>query len=713
MEEILRQLKASKVLYEQFFHEHPKPSCVFTSTGKVEQINKAFSTLLGYSPEGAKGKHYSELIAPHTLFDAVNAYQKTLRGEQMEMDLSFLTYQGERVEARTHFFPISEGQNTNGIFAQLEDLSSFRSLQKLTHGQNQILSSMTKNNPMDSVMQEIISLFEDITGGHVVILSGSEQDNNITLYTCEGQFFDFPLLYDDRMKQVTLSQNIQDDARWDYHRKLLKRKNFESGCVFPVFNDNKEWVGAFCLFFPVINALSDKTLDTIKEGGYLTSIAFQHYRSKEQIHFLAFHDPLTGLPNRRLFDKKLKEVYEQARIEKQTFSVLFIDLDRFKIINDTYGHQFGDEFLEEVAKRIDLSVRKDDLVSRRGGDEFTVLLQNASFETAGIIASRIVGILEAPFLMDGIEVSTSPSIGIGIFPHHGNTLDELLQRADEALYQAKKNGGNMYKFHDDALEEQLQEKIQIEKHLRQALKNNELSLHYQPKVSLQTEEVVGMEALLRWYSPSLGQVTPTKFIPIAEETGLIIPIGLWVFEQVCLQLKKWEDTMFADLSISVNLSMKQFFKPTLIPSIEQLLTVTQINPARLEIEITESMTMDVEVSKRVLNDLKSLGFQVSIDDFGTGYSSMSYLKHFPIDIIKVDRSFLTDMSPGSLNRNILNAIFVISKALGYQTVAEGVETVEQIEVLKTLECDLVQGFCFSKPLPIDECEVFCKKRIDV
>lgn len=706
MENMLKRLSGSMALYKCFFEEHPKASCALTPTGEILLINGAFSSLSGYLFEDIKGKHYHELISSSCTSRTKEAFKKALKGNSAEVETILLTKEGETQQVSIYFFPIFENGTLKGIFAEVEDTSHIQTLRRLTHGQNQILKSITKNKSFEYIMNDIISLFEDATKGKVFILVGSDTVEEMIMYSSVSGQETMNIPFELRMNHLTISQNIETDTRWDKHRDFLNRHNFKSGYVFPIFNEEKEQLGTFSLFLNETNAIDERILETVKEGGYLASIALQHYRSKEKIQLLAFQDPLTGLSNRRLFDEKLKEVFERSRAKEKEFSVLFIDLDRFKVINDTYGHKFGDTFLEKVAGRIKSCVRSTDLVSRRGGDEFTVLLENGSFKAAENIARRIVEQLEQPFIINGVEVSTSPSIGIGVFPYHGQDTDELLRRADEAMYQAKREGGNMFKFHDEFLEQKLQEKLQIEKHLQKALKNNELSLHYQPKVSLHSGEIEGVEALIRWVSPVLGFVPPAKFIPIAEETGLIVPIGKWVVETACEELKKWEHTKYSNLSISINLSIKQFFKPDFVTSIKETIEQTSINPSLLELEITESMTMNVEQAKTILTELKALGVMISVDDFGTGYSSLSYLSYFPFDAVKVERSFISALSQGKQSLDILRSIFLISKTLQYQVVAEGVETKEQLDILKQLDCDLVQGYFFSKPLPKEALEDF-------
>ncbi|HYT15672.1 MAG TPA: EAL domain-containing protein [Burkholderiales bacterium] len=430
----------------------------------------------------------------------------------------------------------------------------------------------------------------------------------------------------------------------------------------------------------------------------------ERVRSEEQIQYLAYHDALTTLPNRALFSKILNHGISQAHRRKKELAVLFIDLDRFKNINDTLGHEAGDALLKEVGKRLKQSLRESDTVARLGGDEFVVLLEElADQKHVSVVAHKILTTLVKPFVTLGQEFRVTASIGISTYPADGEDERSLMKNADIAMYRAKEEGKNNFQFYSKELNEHSFERLTMESSLRRALERNEFELHYQPKVDLRTGRITGVEALLRWHHPDLGMVSPAQFIPMAEETGLIVPIGKWVLRTACRQHKAWQDQGLPRLSVAVNLSARQFSDENLLQDITSIVKESGIDPVLLELEITESMLMNnVEKAIRTLDALNEMGIRLAIDDFGTGYSSLSTLKRFPINTIKVDRSFIRDLPGGVDDRAIAGAIIAMGQALGMTVIAEGVETKEQADYLRGQSCDEFQGFYFKKAMPADE-----------
>lgn len=430
----------------------------------------------------------------------------------------------------------------------------------------------------------------------------------------------------------------------------------------------------------------------------LTNFAIQDERAEAErrIQHMATHDTLTGLPNRALFTQLLK----QALANDTRHAVLFIDLDRFKIINDSLGHSAGDRMLCEAAHRIQSSLPAGHTVARLGGDEFVVLLTDVADSAAPAHAARsILQALAAPLDIAGLECRPTASIGIAMYPSHGRDADTLIKAADTAMYLAKQDGKNDFRFYNTDVETQSLERLMLESSLRSALDLEQFSLQYQPKMSVQTGCVSGVEALLRWKHPQLGNLSPAQFIPLAEETGLIIPIGRWVMRTACRQAVKWQTLAMRPVSIAVNLSPRQFQHEHLLHDIDDILQETGLAPGLLQIEITESMVMqNVDRAIAVLRGMQARGIRLAIDDFGTGYSSMSLMKLFPIDTIKIDRSFVSDLETSQQDRAIATAIISMGKALGLTVVAEGVETLEQDAFLRKGGCDELQGFLFSRPV---------------
>jgi diguanylate cyclase (GGDEF)-like protein len=425
-------------------------------------------------------------------------------------------------------------------------------------------------------------------------------------------------------------------------------------------------------------------------------------QAEEVVKFAATHDPLTGLPNRVLLAERVNRAVASAKKQGGTTAVLFIDLDRFKNINDALGHEAGDRLLQNVADRLVRCVRRSDTVARQGGDEFVVLIED--FETPGDltqVAEKILAEVAEPMTVYGKEFQITASVGISAFPADGEDLRALLKNADIAMYRAKEQG-NAYQFYAQQMSAHSVERLELETALRQALERDELRLHYQPKVEARTGNVTGIECLLRWQHPTLGMLQPDQVVPLAEETGLIVPIGKWALRTACLQARAWAGEGLPLLRIAVNLSARQFVSPTLLDDVMQTIAETEMNARLIEFEVTESMMMrEPEEAVKLLRSLKAIGVQLTIDDFGTGYSSLAYLKRLPIDCVKIDASFVRGIPVDASDVAITETILAMSRNLGLKVVAEGVETHDQARFLEQGGCDEMQGFYFSKPLPAE------------
>jgi len=427
-------------------------------------------------------------------------------------------------------------------------------------------------------------------------------------------------------------------------------------------------------------------------------------RTEQQINYMATHDTLTGLPNRLMFSQLLNQAIRSAQRHKRQLAVFFIDLDRFKSINDSLGHEAGDRMLKEMARRFKKSLRADDVIGRLGGDEFVILTEEVDeLSQISSIAHKILSSTIKPIVLQGEECRITASIGISIYPGNGTDEQSLIKNADMAMYFAKEEGRNNYQFYSKDIQSLSNKRFSIETNLRRALERNELSLEYQAKVDFKTGRITGVEALLRWENPSLGSITPTQFIPVAEETGLIVPIGRWVMKTACAQNVAWQRQGLPPVCMAVNLSLRQLMDDNLLEDIKAALDESGMAPNLLELEITESMVMQNPAHMiAVLTDIKKMGVRLAIDDFGTGYSSLAQLKHFPIDTLKVDRSFIRNLPQDSDNQAIIEAVIAMGKTLKLTVVAEGVETQEQEDFLRNLICDEMQGFYFSKPVAPDQ-----------
>ncbi len=426
--------------------------------------------------------------------------------------------------------------------------------------------------------------------------------------------------------------------------------------------------------------------------------------SEDRIRHRAFHDPLTELPNRLLFQDRLLQAIAHAKRSHDQLAIMFMDVDHFKNLNDTLGHHMGDIFLHRLAAQLSQIIRVEDTVSRMGGDEFTILLTQISSEAdAASIANKILALFKTPFDLGGHNIHLGASIGIALYPNDGDNTDTLIRNADTAMYHAKERGRNNYQFFTPEMESRVRERVILEADLRKGLERDEFSLYYQPIYHLKTETVMGFEALIRWQHPESGFISPAKFIPIAEERGLIVPIGEWVLRKACQQLNHWSQQLNNSLYMSINISAHQFTREDFMRTVNELLSEYEFRPEQLIFEITETAMMDnLGHTIQTLKQLRAMGIQIAMDDFGTGYSSFTYLKQLPIDILKLDHTFMRDVMHDPDSAEIAASIIDLAKKLRLNVIAEGIETAEQLEFLKKHQCARGQGFLFSRPLPQNE-----------
>jgi diguanylate cyclase (GGDEF)-like protein/PAS domain S-box-containing protein len=503
-----------------------------------------------------------------------------------------------------------------------------------------------------------------------------------------------------------VSNTFLSDERTRPWHEQARQAGIASGAAMPLVR-NGSTLGVLLFYSQQKHEFDDEVVRLLERMAANVVFALdnmeheaERQRSRARIDYLASHDGLTGLPNRAMFSEVLNLSIATARRYQRKFAVMFLDLDRFKLINDSLGHEAGDQLLKEMSIRLTGCLRDSDVVARLGGDEFVVLVQElADPEQVAIVARKILAAAMKPFTLLGQECRVTASVGISMYPADAEDEPALMKNADLAMYFAKEEGKNNYQFYSRDIASQSLERLALETNLRRALERNEFTLHYQAKVDLKTGKINGVEALLRWHSAELGHVSPAQLIPVAEETGLIVSIGKWVLKTACVQNMAWQQQGLPPVCMAVNLSARQFSDPFLLQDIGQVLQDTGMDPQLLELEITEGMVIQhPEKAIKVLAAIKALGVRLAIDDFGTGYSSLGQLKHFPIDTLKVDRSFIRDIPDDSEDRAIAEAIIAMGKTLNLTVVAEGVETAAQETFLRQHACDEMQGYLISKPV---------------
>ena len=540
------------------------------------------------------------------------------------------------------------------------------------------------------------AIFEDAVVGIVQITpEGRPLSANRALAEMHG--YDSPEHLLAEVSNVAL-QLFVDPNRMDELRQVLDGNGVVRGAEIEVYRRDrtKKWV------LMSLRAVRDIHGNTLFEGT-VEDISDRKV-AEEQVQFLAYYDALTGLPNRALLRDRLSQALASARRRKDKVALLFLDLDRFKIVNDSLGHSVGDLLLNEVAARLKRFAREQDTVARLGGDEFLIVLTDVKdIPGAAIAAERLMDAMIAEFVVQGHRLMVSCSLGISIFPEHGADSETLIKNADAAMYRAKDYGRNNFQFFTGDMNSEVVERLTLENSLRLALDKKELFLVYQPQMDIATGRITGLEALLRWQNPELGLVPPDKFIRIAENSGLIVPIGEWVLRTACSQARKWQDEGLLAVPVAVNVSAVQFRQESFRKLIGRVLRETGLAPQYLELELTESLLLsNADVTLSVLRELKAMGLKLAIDDFGTGYSSFSYLKHFPVSKLKIDRSFVRDVAVNPDDAAITTAIISMAKGLNLKVIAEGVEDEAQMSFLRARQCDEIQGYYFSKPLAPEE-----------
>jgi len=668
--ELEKNLNQTILQYESLFKYSLDIIFSLDSRGCFTSINPIGEQLTGFSKEEIVLSYFDFWLVIEDKEKAQLYINKCLHGTPQKFETKIHSKSNKCIEVLISTVPIMNGEII-GLIGIAKDITARKEMERKLSKSEQRYRSLFQYNP-----DAILSL--DMDGNFVSLNPICSVISGYSNEELSKMNFSEIITKEDFEKTATSFQKAANGDPQTYESSIYHKDGhvvFLQATNIPIRVENK--------IVGVYGIIKDITKQKLAE---------------DQIEFMAFHDPLTSLPNRRLFKKRLNEALQKAEKGNFTVGVIYLDLDRFKLINDTLGHTTGDHLLIEVTRRLKKCLREQDTLSRQGGDEFTILLENVTNLEAQNIAETIIDSLRYPFKVDQNELYITPSIGISFFPWHSKSAEELLLKADIAMYKAKELGKNNYYLYNPMLEKESYEKLKIQNELYKALEAEQFILYYQPKIDIASKQLVGVEALLRWQHPK-GMVPPMKFISILEETGLIIPIGEWILREACRQNKSWQDQGYPPISISVNLSTRQFYQQNLISMVSSILAETGMSAKYLELEITESMTMDVNLASNILHELKELGVKVSIDDFGTGYSSLYYLKKFPIDGLKIDKSFIQDITTSHSDSNIVTTIIDMAHHLGLRVIAEGVETTEQLQFLEDNHCDEAQGYLFSPPLP--------------
>lgn len=676
---ITKRKKAEESLRKFSLAVEQSPSNIVITdlNARIEYANKGFERTTGYKLEEVLGKTPNILNSGKTSKETFTHLWKTIRSGEM--------WKGELINRRKDGSEYIELALITPVRQKNGDITHYLAIKE----------DITERKKLETEQRIASIAFESqegilITDANNVIIRVNKAFSSITGYSAKEAIGQTPSLLKSGKHDAEFYQKMWDKIKsTDSWQGEIWNRSKNDG-IYP------EWL--------TITAVKDETNQTTHYVATLVDIT-EYKIAEEKIKHLAFYDPLTGLANRRKLVDSLNHSIAMCDRENLQLAILMMDLDRFKAVNDTLGHLAGDELLKQVALRIANRLRATDLVARLGGDEFVVLLEDISNEDdAARVATDIVSDLSKPFaLSQNDDVRIGSSIGIALYPQHGRSPDALMDNADIALYQAKDQGRGCFAYFSESLTIAARERLDLEARLRRGIEQGELRVYYQAQVDISTGKITGAEALIRWQEPNNGLVPPYKFIPIAEETGLILQIGEWVLRDVCRQGKEWLDAGFAPIRLAVNVSPAQFKRGDMVNLVTTVLQETHYPAEWLELELTESGLMEhQEAVVGILNQLRDLGIHLAIDDFGTGYSSLAYLKRFPLDVLKIDKSFIDDIPHQADDMAIASAIISMGQTLGFKVLAEGVETVEQLDFLQLKGCDIYQGYIKSKPIPAEE-----------
>ncbi|MGG1400300.1 EAL domain-containing protein [Bacillus salipaludis] len=672
-------LQLNEQYYKSLFEQNPDIIITFDLEGRILNANKAVDAL-GYSLDDIRHKPFTPFIVPEELEETTLNFNKAVNGESVTYECEIFDQKGRKRDIAATNIPIYINGKITGVYAIIKEITVQKKAQKKLIEAEAKYRSLVENSLVGVYIYQNGKIM--YVNPRLCEITGYRHDEILSL-NLEDVIApkDYPSVLENFNKLIT---NV--DATTTYQFRMFRKDRVS--ITLETYGSKIDYNGEDAIIGTVIDITKRKN-------------------NEKMIKYMAYHDQLTDLPNRHYFKEKFEEVLNTSKQQNENFAILFLDLDRFKAINDFMGHEVGDMLLTEVAERLKNCMDEKGMVSRFGGDEFCFLLPETNEKRAVLMAKRVIAALSSPFHINHHEILITPSIGISLFPEHGEDFNSIIKNADIAMYYAKDRGKNNFAIFTKEIKNKSQNELELEMKLRKALERNEFILQYQPQFNLETNQIIGAEALIRWQHPEKGLISPNEFIPVAEESGLIIPMGEWALRTACQQNKEWQLAGLPPITIAVNISAKQFFQSNLVETVEKILFETDLEPNFLELEITESMTMDVEHSVSTLLALKDLGVKISIDDFGTGYSSLNYLKRFPIDKLKIDQSFIRESTTDANDRTIVKAIILMAHFLKIKVIAEGVETEDHVSFLLSQQCKEAQGYYFSKPVSADEFETRC------
>jgi diguanylate cyclase (GGDEF)-like protein/PAS domain S-box-containing protein len=706
-------LQSSDALFGELIENAFEIIVIINLDGIVCYANPSIKRVLGYRPAELIGKNLTQLIHADDVSRIAALIEKIKAGQMNDaahphlLEACLHHKNGARTILES-FFKALDTPTVKGIVINSRDITERKNEENLRNGTSHILEMIVTDAPLPDVLNKLMKLVESQSEALFCAIF-MHDDDGVNMHMAAGP--SIPLDLVDAIEKTTVAQRdtsswvaIHQDPRWTGYLDQAARYGLHAYYTKPIFCSHGSMLGMFSMYFKENRPPSEAEIRMALSAIRLAAITIERHLTNEKIGHMAYHDALTGLPNRILLKDRLNQAIIHAQRIKDGVAILFIDLDQFKLINDSLGHHVGDRLLQSVAQRLKYCMRKDDTLARFGGDEFVlVLMAPADWHSVGQVAEKIRDILQSPIKVEGHELHIGCSIGISLYPHDGADSETLMRNADIAMYHAKERGRGNFQYFTPDLNVVAQYRHSIAHQLRQALAKNEFSLEYQCQVDMKSGMIFGIEALLRWQQPERGVIPPLDFISIAEDTGLILPIGEWVLREGCSQLKRWLDDGNPNLGLSINLSVRQVLQPDIALIVERVLDETGLPPSSLSLEITENiLMMPLHDNMRTLKQLSNLGVKLSLDDFGTGYSSLSYLQRFSLNVLKIAPSFVRGIGNDENDMAITNAIIAMANTMDLKVIAEGVETQEQASFLQQHGCHSAQGFYFSKPVSAEK-----------